>query len=154
MPNKTTRIDAPPLTFSEWTRWSDRPRLRGTDGRPGLGLYLWSYFENTPPSGVPYPDLPEQLIYVGETKHLDRRPLTEPHHRLVHLPRHVCQRRESRSVVFISLPRSQFSWRLSFAGRENALRGVARVHAIHRGENLLGIHSTLGASASVALQKI
>ena len=84
MPNKITRIDAPPITFSEWTLWSDRARLRRGDGRPWLGLYLWGYFENIPPSGVPYPDLPEQVIYVGETKHLDRRPLTEPHHRLVH----------------------------------------------------------------------
>ena len=70
--------------FSEWTLWKDRALLRQSDGRPWLGLYLWGYFKNGAPSRAPYPDLPEQVIYVGETKHLDRRPLTERHHRIDH----------------------------------------------------------------------
>lgn len=84
MANELTPIDKPQLTFSPWTRWNDRASLRRSDGRPWLGLYVWGYFQNRRPSGAPYPDLPEQIVYVGETKHLDLRPLTEPHHRVSH----------------------------------------------------------------------
>jgi len=79
------RINPPQITFSQWTPWSDRARLRRSDGRPWLGLYLWGHFHQPPTSTEPYPKLPQQLIYVGETKHLDLRPLTgEQHHRLIH----------------------------------------------------------------------
>ncbi|MGH7795649.1 MAG: hypothetical protein ACREQ2_12260, partial [Candidatus Binatia bacterium] len=35
-------------------------------------------------SSKPYPTLPEEVIYVGETKRLDLRPLAGLHHRLEH----------------------------------------------------------------------
>jgi hypothetical protein len=57
--------------------------LKRSDG-PWLGLYLWARFDRAPAPSKPYPRLPEQVIYVGETKHLDARPLTGEHHRLVH----------------------------------------------------------------------
>ena len=48
-------------------------------------MYVWGRFRRPPSDSVkPYPKLPSQLIYVGETKHIDTRPLTEKHHRLVH----------------------------------------------------------------------
>lgn len=77
-------IQSPEVKFSEWVPWSERSRLRQPDG-PWLGLYLWARFDLGPPaSTAPYPSLPEQVIYVGETKHLDLRPLTGEHHRLAH----------------------------------------------------------------------
>jgi hypothetical protein len=74
----------PEIMFVAWTRWADMPEIRELGG-PWLGLYLWGRF-NQPPSAVdrPYPDLPEEVIYVGETKHLDLRPLAGRHHRLAH----------------------------------------------------------------------
>jgi hypothetical protein len=64
--------------------WAERPRLKRSDG-PWLGLYLWGRFSRAPETSIhPYPLLPKQVIYVGETKHLDRRPLTGDHHRLAH----------------------------------------------------------------------
>jgi hypothetical protein len=74
----------PGVTFSAWAPWSDRRRLRRDDG-PWLGLYLWGRFERPPDEADrPYPVLPRQVIYVGETKHIDLRPLTGDHHRLAH----------------------------------------------------------------------
>ena len=51
-----------------------------------MGVYLWAYFEQAPKPGTPpYPNLPEELIYAGETKDLDARPLgSRRHHRLAH----------------------------------------------------------------------
>jgi hypothetical protein len=72
------------IRFSEWVPWAERSSLRRPDG-PWLGLYLWGHFGERPPkSRIPYPDLPEEMIYVGETKHLDFRPLSGKHHRLIH----------------------------------------------------------------------
>lgn len=74
----------PEVTFSAWTSWSHRPRLKRGDG-PWLGLYLWGRFDREPGEAErPYPVLPREVIYVGETKHLDLRPLTGEHHRLAH----------------------------------------------------------------------
>ena len=76
---KTPRIE-----FSAWVPWHERSRLSRVDG-PWLGLYFWARFNAPPaPSAKPYPRLPKELIYVGETKHLDKRPLTGSHHRLTH----------------------------------------------------------------------
>jgi hypothetical protein len=73
----------PPIVFSPWTAWANRASLKRTDG-PWVGLYIWGHFEGAPPTGAPYPELPEELAYVGETKHLDKRPLSGPHHRTLH----------------------------------------------------------------------
>lgn len=76
-------IDSPRITFSNWVPWHERSSCRQHDG-PWLGVYLWAHFHKQP-SVKPYPKLPEQLIYVGETKVLDRRPLSgNGHHRLLH----------------------------------------------------------------------
>lgn len=64
-------------------RWADRSSLRRSDG-PWLGLYLWARFEAGPSPSIPYPELPEEVVYVGETKNLDQRPLAGRHHRLAH----------------------------------------------------------------------
>lgn len=84
-------IDPPPIVFSEWVRWGDRARLKAADGQPSPGVYLWARFAHPPKSGShPYPDLPEELLYAGETKNLNVRPLGgrtsggTPHHRLAH----------------------------------------------------------------------
>ena len=75
----------PPITFSEWVPWHDRARLKRA-GRRWLGVYLWGHFRQEPPSGTrPYPNWPEELIYAGETKDLDARPLgSRRHHRISH----------------------------------------------------------------------
>jgi hypothetical protein len=52
-----------------------------------MGLYLWARFPKNmkpKPTDRPYPNLPKQLLYVGETKNLNARPLTGGHHRLAH----------------------------------------------------------------------
>lgn len=78
------RITAPVVDFSEWVPWGDRARLRRKDG-PWLGVYLWAHFRRPPRAAeLPYPDLPHQLVYVGESKDLDQRPLAGRHHRLRH----------------------------------------------------------------------
>jgi hypothetical protein len=52
---------------------------------PWLGVYLWGRFQRPPSKNlIPYPTVPAQVIYVGEAKSIDRRPLTGNHHRLVH----------------------------------------------------------------------
>ena len=77
-------IRIPRLRFSRWVSWKDRSNLRRTDG-PWLGIYFWGRFDFPPgPRVRPYPALPRVLIYVGDTKHLDTRPLTGRHHRLSH----------------------------------------------------------------------
>jgi len=79
-----TRTNPPPIEFTHWVSWADRGTLRRADG-PWLGLYLWARFDRAPSQSTkPYPSLPEQLIYIGETKHLDLRPLAGRHHRLAH----------------------------------------------------------------------
>jgi hypothetical protein len=70
--------------FCEWVPWIRRTDLLRRDG-PWLGVYLWGHFRRPPSRSVkPYPDLPRQVIYVGEAKDIDRRPLTGMHHRLAH----------------------------------------------------------------------
>jgi hypothetical protein len=78
-------VDADPgITFSEWFAWADRPQFRRRDG-PWLGVYLWGRFDAPPPgTDRPFPELPSQVIYIGESKHLDIRPLSGDHHRLIH----------------------------------------------------------------------
>ena len=78
------KIEVPKVKFSKWVNWRDRADLKQSDG-PWLGVYVWGRFRRPPSDSVkPYPKLPSQLIYVGETKHIDTRPLTGKHHRLVH----------------------------------------------------------------------
>jgi hypothetical protein len=75
-----------PLVFSQWVPWKERHLLKTADSYPPLGVYLWSYFSQAPkPTVLPYPDLPTALIYAGETKNLNVRPLgSHRHHRLLH----------------------------------------------------------------------
>jgi len=76
--------DIKKLQFCRWVPWTRRFSLLQDDG-PWLGVYLWGRFRRDPsPSAKPYPNLPRQVIYIGETKNIDRRPLTGVHHRLVH----------------------------------------------------------------------
>jgi hypothetical protein len=78
-------IDVERIQFSEWVPW-----LTGREGirQPiqSLGVYAWAHFQSSPdPNARPYPIIPEELIYVGETKDLNRRPLSGgSHHRLQH----------------------------------------------------------------------
>ncbi len=80
-------IDTPPIQFTHWVRWCvGRDSLKTPDGQPSLGVYVWGHFAKPPsPESRPYPDLPKELIYAGETNNLNRRPLSgNCHHRLVH----------------------------------------------------------------------
>ena len=76
--------DIKKLKFCRWMPWAGRSSLLQDDG-PWLGVYLWARFHRAPsPSANPYPKLPRQVIYIGEAKNIDRRPLTGVHHRLLH----------------------------------------------------------------------
>ena len=73
----------PKIRFSKWVRWSDRGALGKSS--PCMGVYVWAHFRTAPPrDSRPFPDLPEELIYVGEGNDLNIRPLTGRHHRLKH----------------------------------------------------------------------
>ncbi|MCA1789891.1 MAG: hypothetical protein LC667_08530 [Thioalkalivibrio sp.] len=73
------------MVFTPWVAWGDRAALKESGG-PCLGVYLWARFDTAPdPLALPYPNLPEEIIYVGESKHLEQRPLGRiRHHRLAH----------------------------------------------------------------------
>jgi hypothetical protein len=81
------KIDAPFIQFSQWVPWnSGRKGLQSQDGSPSLGVYVWGHFLKPPsPASRPWPDIPKELIYAGETNNLNRRPLSGgSHHRLAH----------------------------------------------------------------------
>jgi hypothetical protein len=68
--------DIKKLKFCRWMPWAGRSSLLQDDG-PWLGVYLWARFHRAPsPLANPYPKLPRQVIYIGEAKNIDRRPLT------------------------------------------------------------------------------
>lgn len=72
------------IEFSPWVPWQDRRTLQLND-QPSLGVYIWGHFHSTPTSKVEYPDLPIELIYVGESKNLYTRLCSgSAHHRLTH----------------------------------------------------------------------
>ena len=76
--------DIAKLQFCKWVPWAHRASLLQDNG-PWLGVYLWARFLRAPSSSAkPYPKLPRQVIYIGEAKNIDRRPLAGGHHRLVH----------------------------------------------------------------------
>lgn len=78
------RVEVPEIKFSRWIPWNRRLDEVQRNG-PWLGVYIWARFPQPPSRKTrPYPRLPSQLIYVGETKHVDERPLTGAHHRLRH----------------------------------------------------------------------
>jgi len=58
------------------------------DNQPSMGVYLWSHYpKGQVPTGRPYPELPTELIYVGEANDVNVRPLGaegKRHHRLTH----------------------------------------------------------------------
>ncbi len=76
-------LSTPKIRFSAWVRWHDRAQLM--NGSPCMGICAWAHFSKRPSRGSrPFPDLPRQLIYVGEANGLNVRPLSGPHHRLKH----------------------------------------------------------------------
>lgn len=75
----------PPIAFSPWVHWDDRPQL--IDEQQFMGMYLWAHFHQKPDQTIVPSEraLPEELIYVGETKNLNARPLRGlGHQRLEH----------------------------------------------------------------------
>lgn len=56
------------------------------------------------PSDHPYPDLPKAVVYVGETKHLDERPLRGLHYRAEHYQQTFTDDLELRKL-FLSVAR-------------------------------------------------
>ena len=83
-------LTEPTITFSRWVRWRDRADLMKASSdlmkaSPCMGIYVWAHFKGArSPDSRPYPDLPEELIYIGEANDLNVRPLTGSHHRLKH----------------------------------------------------------------------
>ena len=65
------------LCFGSWTSWKER---RPTPTPLG-GVYLLGYFTSPPPLTPLDPErLPYRVIYVGDAKNLNSRPLTGSHH--------------------------------------------------------------------------
>ena len=77
-------LSEPKIAFSHWVAWKDRADLRTP--KPMMGVYMWAHFHEPPDRTVhPYPTLPEELVYVGETNDLNARPLRgNRHQRLEH----------------------------------------------------------------------
>jgi len=66
--------DIKKLKFCRWMPWAGRPVCCRTTVR--VGVYLWVFHRAPSSSANPYPKLPRQVIYIGEAKNIDRRPLT------------------------------------------------------------------------------
>jgi hypothetical protein len=69
------------LTFTPWTRWRDRLSLV-THPSQG-GVYVFGLFRSPPPGPPSADNLPLEVIYVGDARNLNHRPLTERHHKIV-----------------------------------------------------------------------
>jgi hypothetical protein len=84
------KLREPSVVFSEWKPWHERSQLRLTH-EPTMGVCLWAHFQGSSPSANPYPELPEELVYVGETNDVNVRPLGQRvHHRLANY-RELCR---------------------------------------------------------------
>jgi hypothetical protein len=67
-----------------------------------MGIYVWAHFtKRPPPESRPFPNLPRQLIYVGEANDLTVRPLSGPHHRLKHYVHQFGDRHYTRLYVSV-----------------------------------------------------
>lgn len=66
------------LSFGPWAPWRDRRTLRTPV--PYGGVYLLACFSSLRPLDPPNPEsLPYEVVYVGDAKNLNNRPLTGPH---------------------------------------------------------------------------
>jgi hypothetical protein len=77
------------LSFEAWTSWARCGEMRTLE--PFGGVYLFAYF-NSPPPPQTAPDpqlLPFEVIYVGDAKDLNNRPLADPGHKVVQRLRSV-----------------------------------------------------------------
>jgi hypothetical protein len=94
-----------PIAFSNWVVWDKRKELEKDEWRRSLGVYLWAHFHEPPDAKVhPYPELPRELVYVGETKDLNMRPLQgNAHQRLVHYGDTFPRDRQSRRFLYVSV---------------------------------------------------
>ena len=69
------------MSFGPWIRWNERKEVPAI--KLSGGVYLLAYFNPAPPPISPHPDrLPHEVIYVGDAKNLNRRPLRGKHHRI------------------------------------------------------------------------
>lgn len=69
-------VAEPKIVFSSWTPWRERRELEIKIDEVRGGAYLFARFEEVPKAGtVPWPNLPQEIIYVGEAKDLNNRPL-------------------------------------------------------------------------------
>jgi hypothetical protein len=97
-------LRVPDILFTEWVPWDERATLATRLPRPGV--YAWAHFHNAPSrQDRPYPDVPPELIYVGETKNLNLRPLAArpPHHRLKHYGEMYPVDKRERQKLFVSV---------------------------------------------------
>ena len=72
-------IQEPETVFSPWTPWTKRTVLR-TDVDYG-GVYIWARRLPGELDLLSWPELDERIIYIGETKNLNDRPLSR-HNRI------------------------------------------------------------------------
>jgi len=73
-------IREPEVVFSPWTAWAKRKVLK-TDVGYG-GVYIWAKRLPRAPDLLVWPELDERIVYIGETKNLNDRPLSW-HNRIV-----------------------------------------------------------------------
>ncbi len=98
-------MNEPTIVFSEWVPWRERGRLKSRDGQPSMGVYVWAHSQvGSIPKASPYPEPPEELIYVGETNNVNVRPLGERrHHRLLHYVETIRPRDSTLKNLWISV---------------------------------------------------
>lgn len=68
------------VTFGPWTEWKDRPGVKVAPR--AAGVYLLAYFSEIPVTAPNAGELPREVIYVGDSKDLKRRPLRDRHNRV------------------------------------------------------------------------
>jgi hypothetical protein len=78
----TFDVRALETAFRPWMLWSDRSKLLGGLDRSCGGVYLWAYSPDGLPPVVRLEVMPKEIIYIGDAKDLDKRPLRGGHHRL------------------------------------------------------------------------
>ena len=145
--------DMTTLHFCSWVPWAARSSLLQDDG-PWLGVYLWARFLRAPsPSAKPYPNLPRQVIYIGEAKNIDRRPLAGVHHRLVHY-RDTFPDDPNLQMLYVSVCRvRRFAAGFGSKKARGPLFAAARLHTVDRSIPLPGVHQDVPHATSTALQE-
>ena len=108
----------PIIEFGPWCPWKDRNTLHLPKARGGV--YLLGHFIELPLSRRPSPDrLEYQVVYVGDAKDLNKRPLSGVHHKIERYASSLC-----RSIVEAPLSVGRPVLRHRLRGLRSAAHGI------------------------------